>query len=149
MSFPVTDLWPEGVGYDSYAGYNSVEVKTGQDNAVPRMNSIVKSWKHTAEQHKLNLPAVKALSFEPCEDDASCFDLAFAPSGDVQSLVKARVQVSRISATVDVDESPFEKETSIYLLFEGQVCKQSTPFTLTISVDRYPEKSASVNARGI
>lgn len=140
--FEVKDYWPKGVGYDTFEGYKSVEYPSSKYCTPESITHIIASWKYTAEQHNLSLPAAKQLNC--AREGTDFFILTFLESATANEMKMLRGTIDSVEAEFDVNESPFEKETSISIKIKGFDMKEERPFDLYISINRYP-KSAYVS----
>lgn len=124
------DIWPKGVGYDKWSGYNAETYDLKKDQ-IQRVQLLVDAWKATALNHGFLSENIRKLSCLPCDNG---HQLTFLNASSELVALKSQVQTMEVS--VDVDQDPDDTHVAIKIF--GKNLAKAKDFSFYLSVYRYP-----------
>lgn len=137
MSSLLIDIWPEGVGYDTFSGYR-VEYYDAKKDPIQRICLLVDSWKKTALVHGFNCEGVQRLS---CLQYANGHRLTFSDALSNERVLNCQLQTMQVDA--DVDEEPCD--TCVQIEICGKNFDTGNDFKYSLTVYRRPNVHSITN----
>jgi hypothetical protein len=141
MMTALDNLWPKGVGYDTYAGYASYEYDSEKDSPG-KVCDLIDSWKKTVLDHGFSSHAVKCLSCDPVEKGIHTLVLALDSTPSQFVCRSFNCTVRKIKADIDVDEDP--ADTCVGLVINGKNLTTGNDFKYHVTVYRRPQIRTSL-----